>query len=73
MMKGTWEQARAYALKGEGEKIDGFYTSINPIIIRDEGSGPEQGKRNDIIEVKRKFDEGTSYYDLLSDPHSQRR
>lgn len=51
-MFGTWQQAKTYALK------DGN-------TLRDEGDGLQQGRRTDLEDCKRKFDEGATADELL--------
>lgn len=50
-MRGTWEQNIKYTTKDDN-------------VLRCEGEGPAQGKRNDLIGCKRKLDEGSSLLDL---------
>lgn len=54
IMRGSWNQATNYAKK-DGD------------LVRDFGEGPHQGRRTDIEDVKRKFDEGASVEDLCKE------
>lgn len=60
---GTHEQARDYVTKADTRLRGPWYEG-------DEPEAKEQGKRNDLLTLKRKIDEGKSEKEIASDPET---